>query len=97
MGADNGEVEGEGAAMRLRWALGFGADRMYSVQLICLGCWATLGGAARRRRDRVEPAAVDASCEAAKSKRRVWSAGAGRSSICSIRGLVALRPTSATH
>jgi hypothetical protein len=37
-GADNGEVYGEVAATRLLWALGFGADRMYPVRIVCRGC-----------------------------------------------------------
>ncbi len=43
-GEDNGEVYGEVAATRLLWALGFGADRMYPVQIVCRGCSARLGG-----------------------------------------------------
>jgi hypothetical protein len=59
-GADNGEVEGEVAATRLLWALGFGADRMYSVRLICLGCPAALGGVPRQDGAMVfDPAAVE--------------------------------------
>jgi hypothetical protein len=37
-GRDNGEVFGEVAATRLLWALGFGADRMYPVHVVCRGC-----------------------------------------------------------
>lgn len=37
-GAGNGEVYGEVAATRLLWALGFGADRMYPVRVVCRGC-----------------------------------------------------------
>jgi hypothetical protein len=37
-GKENGEVYGEVAASRLLWALGFGADRMYPVKVICRGC-----------------------------------------------------------
>jgi hypothetical protein len=37
-GQDNGEVFAEVAATRLLWALGFGADRMYPVRVICHGC-----------------------------------------------------------
>jgi len=37
-GATNGEVYAEVAATRLFWALGFGADRMYPVTVICRGC-----------------------------------------------------------
>ena len=34
----NGEVFAEVAASRLFWALGFGAERMYPVRVICRGC-----------------------------------------------------------
>jgi hypothetical protein len=37
-GEANGEVYGEVAATRLLWALGFGADRMYPVKVICRNC-----------------------------------------------------------
>jgi len=37
-GPHNGEVFGEVAATRLLWALGFGADRMYPVKVLCRGC-----------------------------------------------------------
>jgi hypothetical protein len=37
-GASNGEVYAEVVATRLLWALGFGADRMYPVQVVCRGC-----------------------------------------------------------
>ena len=37
-GVDNGEVEGQVAATRLLWALGFGADRVYPVKVTCRGC-----------------------------------------------------------
>ncbi len=43
-GATNGEVYGEVLATRLLWALGFGADRMYPVDVECLGCPDTLAG-----------------------------------------------------
>jgi hypothetical protein len=46
-GGGNGEVYGELLATRLLWALGFGADRMYPVNVICRGCPETLGGIAR--------------------------------------------------
>ena len=36
-GSENGEPYGEVAATRLLWALGFGADRMYPVHVICSG------------------------------------------------------------
>src|SRR5262245_37640427 len=34
-GGDNGEVYAEVLSTRLLWALGFGADRMYSVRVVC--------------------------------------------------------------
>lgn len=37
-GEDNGEVYGEVASTRLLWALGFSADRMYPVRVVCRGC-----------------------------------------------------------
>lgn len=43
-GVDNGEVYGEVLATRLLWALGFGADRMYPVTVVCRGCPVDLGG-----------------------------------------------------
>lgn len=43
-GRDNGEVYGEVAATRLLWALGFAADRMYPVQIVCRECPTELGG-----------------------------------------------------
>src|SRR5688500_17256829 len=46
-GGTNGEVYGEVAASRLLWALGFGADAMYPVRVICHGCPRELAGLAR--------------------------------------------------
>jgi hypothetical protein len=37
-GERNGEVYSEVASSRLLWALGFGADRMYPVKVVCNGC-----------------------------------------------------------
>jgi hypothetical protein len=37
-GRNNGEVYAEVAASRLLWALGFVADRMYPVRVVCRGC-----------------------------------------------------------
>ncbi len=37
-GEQNGEVYSEVAASRLLWALGFGADRVYPVTVVCNGC-----------------------------------------------------------
>lgn len=46
-GGDNAEVHAEVVATRLLWALGFGADRQYSVRVICHGCPEAFGGIAR--------------------------------------------------
>lgn len=37
-GDENGEVEGSALATRLLWALGFYADRVYPVRVVCRGC-----------------------------------------------------------
>lgn len=60
-GGTNGEVYAEVAASRLLWALGFGADRMYSVRVICRGCPIEVGGILRANgRERIlDPAAVE--------------------------------------
>ena len=59
-GGNNAEVYAEVAATRLLSALGFGADRMYPVQVICRGCPEALPGVVRSNGDRVfDPAAVE--------------------------------------
>lgn len=61
-GQANGEVYGEVAATRLLWALGFGADRMYPVKVICRDCPLGLPGSlpAPDRRGRLfEVAAIE--------------------------------------
>lgn len=59
-GGGNGEVYGEVAASRLLWALGFGADHMYSVRVICRRCPESVGGILRANGDRIlDPAAVE--------------------------------------
>jgi len=56
----NGEVYGEILGTRLLWSLGFGADRMYSIRVICHGCPARVGGIERENGDRIlDPAAVE--------------------------------------
>lgn len=37
-GRDNGEIYAGVAATRLLWALGFGADGLYPVRVLCVGC-----------------------------------------------------------
>ena len=59
-GSANGEVYAEVAASRLLWALGFGADRMYPVQVICRGCPEKVGGILSENGDRfIYPAAIE--------------------------------------
>ena len=59
-GDTNGEVHGEVAATRLLWALGFGADGMYPVRVICRGCPDSIGSPTNRPDERlVDPAAVE--------------------------------------
>ena len=41
-GKHNGEVYAEVAAARLFWALGFGAEHMYPVHVVCTGCPGTI-------------------------------------------------------
>jgi hypothetical protein len=43
-GRDNGEAYAGVAATRLLWALGYGADAMYPVHVICHGCPASIPG-----------------------------------------------------
>jgi hypothetical protein len=58
-GAANAEVYGEVAASRLLWALGFVADRMYPVRVVCRGCPRSFGGL-RPDGDRlIDPAAIE--------------------------------------
>ena len=40
----NGEAYAEVAATRLFWALGFGAERLYPVRVLCQGCPSTIQG-----------------------------------------------------
>jgi hypothetical protein len=59
-GGANGEVYGELLATRLLWALGFGADTMYPVNVICRGCPQALGGIERPGGEyRFDPAVVE--------------------------------------
>jgi hypothetical protein len=59
-GGGNAEVYAEVAATRLLWALGFGADRMYPVRVICRGCPDNLTGIVRSDGSRLfDPAAIE--------------------------------------
>ena len=59
-GGANGEVYAEVAATRLLWALGFGADRMYPVRVICHGCPQEFGGLEQGDANRLfDPAVIE--------------------------------------
>ena len=59
-GGTNGEVYAEVAASRLLWALGFGADRMYPVHVVCRGCPKEFGGIERTKNESViDPAVIE--------------------------------------
>lgn len=59
-GGTNGEVYAELLATRLLWALGFGADRMYRVNVICDGCPETFAGITRPNGEiRFSPALIE--------------------------------------
>lgn len=59
-GGSNAEVYGEVAATRLLWALGFGADQMYSVKVVCRGCPVMPGGIMRSNDEQVlDPAVIE--------------------------------------
>jgi hypothetical protein len=59
-GGSNGEVYAEVAATRLLWALGFGADRMYPVRVICHGCPRAFGGVEQGDGNRLfDPAVIE--------------------------------------
>jgi hypothetical protein len=59
-GGTNAEVYAEVAATRLMWALGFGADHMYPVRVVCRGCPQMLGGILRDDETSVfDPASVE--------------------------------------
>jgi hypothetical protein len=59
-GGKNGEVYAEVAATRLLWALGFGADRMYPVRVVCRGCPDSFLGTVRGKGESVfDPAVIE--------------------------------------
>jgi hypothetical protein len=64
---DNSEVHGEVVATRLLWALGFGADRQYSVRVVCHSCPAAFGGVVRSPHDSVfDPATIERKLQGAE-------------------------------
>ena len=58
-GDSNGEVHGEVAASRLLWALGFEADAMYPVRILCRGCPNTIGVPWQGEERLVDPAIAE--------------------------------------
>ncbi len=59
-GDTNGEVHGEVVASRLFWALGFGADAMYPVRVLCRGCPESTGNVVQPSGERVvDPAVIE--------------------------------------
>ena len=76
-GGTNGEVFGEVLATRLLWALGFGADRMHPVNVICHRCPEAFGGIERPNNEsRFDPAVIERKAEGEEWPRkgkRGWS------------------------
>jgi hypothetical protein len=64
-GKENGEVYGEVAATRLLWALGFGADRMYPVRVVCRKCPPNPAAGTKNKQPEVtfDPAAIERDME----------------------------------
>ena len=59
-GSDNGEIYAGVASTRLLWALGFGADGLYPVRVICHHCPAMSGGVdLKDGRTRFDSAAIE--------------------------------------
>ena len=72
-GGTNGEVFGEVLATRLLWALGFGADRMYPVNVICRHCPERFGGIERPGDEsRFDPAAPAYTEEQIRNERELY-------------------------
>jgi hypothetical protein len=94
-GGDNGEVYAEVLGTRLLWALGFGADRMYSVRVVCRDCpsRSTASFEARRKACSIPPPS-SARCPAKLSSPTM--AGRGRNSISWTRRRAAPRAQNAT-
>src|SRR5687767_14413003 len=73
-GGNNGEVYGEVLATRLLWALGFGADRMYPVNVICQGCPAEFLGIERPNGEsRFDPAVIERKIDGTEWGEKGWS------------------------
>ena len=73
-GGNNGEVYGEVLATRLLWALGFPADRMYPVNVICKGCPAEFLGIERPNNEsRFDPAVIERKAPGSEWGKQGWS------------------------
>ena len=73
-GGNNGEVYGEVLATRLLWALGFPADRMYPVNVICQGCPDELLGIERPNEEsRFDPAVIERKMDGHEWGNKGWS------------------------
>lgn len=73
-GGNNGEVYGEVLATRLLWALGFPADRMYPVNVICKGCPADFLGIERPNGEsRFDPAVIERKMTGTEWGKEGWS------------------------
>jgi hypothetical protein len=73
-GGNNGEVYGEVLATRLLWALGFPADRMYPVNVICKGCPAEFLGIDRGNDEsRFDPAVIERKIDGTEWGKQGWS------------------------
>lgn len=73
-GGNNGEVYGEVLATRLLWALGFPADRMYPVNVICKGCPEDFLGIVRPNDEsRFDPAVIERKIAGQEWGEKGWS------------------------
>ncbi len=93
-GEQNGEVYSEVAATRLLWALGFGADRMYPVKVICNGCPADPMKNSKKVDGTREFAGRDRRTQAARRRDRAeqgFGLGMGGAHVSSIRRAAARR------
>ena len=73
-GGNNGEVYGEVLATRLIWALGFPADRMYPVNVICKGCPDEFLGIERANGEsRFDPAVIERKADGTEWGTKGWS------------------------
>jgi hypothetical protein len=73
-GGNNGEVYGEVLATRLLWALGFPADRMYPVNVICKGCPDEFLGIERANGEsRFDPAVIERKVDGTEWGTKGWS------------------------